>query len=314
MASLECFCRVATAFSKDGGLDEAAFRSWLDRFIDARIGVYLGSGGIGEGHTLTRDELRRVYEIGVDHCKGRIPVYANIPEQFTARDTIDQAKLAIACGVEAVNVYGAEGRHEFEATDHELTAYFDTVLSAIDHPVTLAAQPGIGYPVKAPIIAEMCRKYPQVSAVNLTGVNDSYFLYLREAVQRDVAYYVTVTGSMNMLVLGAAGLLGAEMNIIPKTYRLYLDLFEQGRLQQAGLVYADIKRYIDYTARWNPAPTRWIKMAMVALKLPGGAGGIREPYMIPPEAEMREFTDGLLRLRVPEIDDMARAAGLPAPA
>jgi dihydrodipicolinate synthase/N-acetylneuraminate lyase len=117
-----------------------------------------------------------------------------------------------------------------------------------------------------------------------------------------------------MLLLGASGIIGAEMNIIPNTYRRYLDLYEQKKYEEAALVYADIKRYIAYTAQWNPAPTRWIKMAMKALKLPGGDGGIREPYMIPPEDEMRRFTDGLLRLRVPEIEEMARAAGLTIPA
>lgn len=313
MTALTNFCRVATAFTQSGNIDEDAFRAYLQRFIDTGTGVYLGSGGIGEGHALKWEELRRVYQIGVDACKGKIPVYANIPEQFTARDTITHAELAIECGVEAVNIYGAEGRHEFVPTDHELTAYFDTVLSAVKFPIALAAQPGIGYPVKASIVAAMCRKHRHVIAVNLTGVPDSYFLYLREAVDRDLAYYVQVTGSLNLFVLGAAGIVGAEMNIIPKTYQRYLNLYQDGNFAEMGRVYADIKRYIAFTQEWNPAPTRWIKMAMLALNLPGGAGGIREPYMIPPEAEMTRFTDGLLRLHVPEIDAMAHAAGLTIP-
>jgi 4-hydroxy-tetrahydrodipicolinate synthase len=307
----ECFCRVTTAFSPvDGGIDEHAFRLWLQRFVDAKIGVYLGSAGMGEGQTLTRAELKRVYEIGVDHCKGKVPVYANIPEQMTARDTIEQAKFAIDCGVEAINVYGAEGRHEYKATDYELTHYFDRVLSAVDFPVALAAQPGIGYRINPAIIAKMCDSHANVIAVNLTGVEDSYFLYLREKVSREMAYYVHITGSLNMLLLGARGVLGAEINVIPATYRRYLDLIAERNFEEAALVYADIKRYINYTARWNPAPTRWIKMAQRALKLPGGEGGIREPYMIPPAAEMQEFTEGLISLGVGEIDEAARKAGL----
>ncbi len=313
MSSLACFCRVATAFKKTGEIDEEAQRRWLQRFIDSKTGVYAGSGGIGEGHALSWDELAQVYRLSVAACKGKVPIYANIPEQFTARDTIRHAEHAIACGVEVVNIYGAEGRHEFEPTDLELTAYFETVLNAIKHPVALAAQPGVGYWLKPRIIADICNRYPQVVAVNLTGVPDSYFLELRETVKRKMDYYVLITGSLNMLTLGAAGILGAEMNIIPHTYRRYLDLYEQKRFDELGLVYADIKRYIAYTAQWNPAPTRWIKMAIVALKLPGWEGGIREPYMIPPPEEMRRFTDGLLRLRVPEIDEMAKAAGLSVP-
>jgi 4-hydroxy-tetrahydrodipicolinate synthase len=313
MANLMNFCRVTTTFSANGEFDEDAFRQYLQRFIDTNTGVYLGSGGIGEGHTLTWEELRRVYRVGVDACRGKVPVYANVLEQLTARDVIKYAQLAVESGVEAVNFYAAEGRHEFKPTDIELSTWLDAVLSAIRHPTALAAQPVVGYPVKAEIIADACRRHRHVVAVNLTGVPDSYFLQLREMIDHDVRYYVQVTGSLNMLVLGAAGILGGEINIIPATYRRYIDLFALGRFDELGQVYADIKRYLAYTSRWNPAPTRWIKMAMKVLKLPGGEGGIREPYLIPSADELEQFTEGLLRLRIPEIEEQARAAGLRIP-
>jgi 4-hydroxy-tetrahydrodipicolinate synthase len=314
MKRLMNFCRVATTFAPNGEFDEDAYRLYLQRFIDTSTGVYLGSGGIGEGHTLTWEELRRVYEVGVETCKGKVPVYANVMEQLTARDVIKYAELAIECGVEAVNFYMAEGRHEFKPTDAEMTRWLDTVLSAIKHPTALAAQPVVGYGVKATVLADACRRHRHVVAINLTGVPDSYFLELRELIDHEMRYYVPITGSLNLLVLGADGILGGDMNIIPATYRQYIDLYAAGKLEELGKVYADIKRYLAYTARWNPAPTRWIKMAMKVLKLPGGEGGIREPYLIPDAEELEEFTQGLLRLRIPEIEKQAIAAGLRIPA
>jgi hypothetical protein len=53
---------------------------------------------------------------------------------------------------------------------------------------------------------------------------------------------------------------------------------------------------------------------MLTLRLPGWEGGLRKPYLMPPDDEMRSFRDALLRLRVPEIDAMARSAGLAVPA
>ena len=47
MSRLTLMCRVATTFSKDGGIDETAQRAFLQRFVDAKLGVYLGSGGQG---------------------------------------------------------------------------------------------------------------------------------------------------------------------------------------------------------------------------------------------------------------------------
>ena len=315
MSNITLMCRVATAFTKDGsGIDAAAQRKFLQRFVDSRLGVYLGSGGQGEGHTLSKDELRQVYEIGVEVCKGKVPVFANPPEQYTARGNIEHMKLALDCGVEGVNLYAIAGLHSMRPTERELRVYYDTVLSAIQGPVALAAQPLVGYSVKPELIAELCNKYKQVMTVNLTGVTDAYFLKLKDLVKRPMRYDVPITGGFEMLNLGATGLLGTEANIIPKTYRRYIDLVEQRDYAAAAQIYAQIKRYLDYTSAWNPGPVRWIKMAMKTLKLPGGEGGIREPYQMPPDDELKRFTDGLLHLGIPELEELGRAAGLAVPA
>lgn len=306
-------CRTATTFSASGALDEHALREFLQRFVDADIGVYLASGGSGEGHALTFDEIRRIYAVGVEVCKGKVPVNANPPEHSTARITREHVLLAIESGVDAVNVYGPAGWHGYKPTDGEYLAYFDTVLKSLRHEVALAPNPTMGYTPKAAVIAQICRKYPQVTAINLKGVSDGYLIELREHLSRDVPLYVELTGSLNTLALGAAGLLVAEANILPKTYRRYVDLYAAGNFEELARVYVELKRFGRYVSQWNPSNPRWIKMAMRAFRLPGGAGGVREPYCMPEPSEIAKFVDGLLRLRLPEIDEMARAAGLSIP-
>ena len=51
-------------------------------------------------------------------------------------------------------------------------------------------------------------------------------------------------------------------------------------------------------------------MALKVFKLPGGEGGVRAPYLMPGEAERDRFAAGLIKLDVPEINELARAAGL----
>jgi hypothetical protein len=81
-------------------------------------------------------------------------------------------------------------------------------------------------------------------------------------------------------------------------------------LSEIADVYSQIRRFLDFVSAWNPGPTRWIKMSMRIFRLPGGEGGVREPYRMPVEAELQKFTKGLLALGLPEIDEMAHAAGL----
>ena len=310
MSEKKLFCRAATTFNAAGEFDEEAFRAFMQSFIDARIGVCLCSGGAGEGHALTGDELKRVYRAGVAACKGKVPVYANPPEQHSPRATLEQSMMAIESGVEMVNLYGPAGWHGFKPTDAELLAYYDAVIPHIKHPMTLAPLPVIGYTLKPSVLAEVCRRYSQIEVVNLTGVSDSYFVEFKDLLNRPIPIYVSLEGSLNTLALGAAGLNGGEANIVPKTYRKYIDLYEANRIDELATVFADLKRIFRFVAPWTPATPRWIKMFFRAFGLPGGEGGVRLPYLMPPEAEMRKFTEGLLRLRVPEIDDLARAAGL----
>jgi dihydrodipicolinate synthase/N-acetylneuraminate lyase len=67
--------------------------------------VYLGSGGNRETHAMPPDELFRLYAVGIEECRGKVPVHANLPEEHTAEQTIAQARTAIAAGVEALHLY-----------------------------------------------------------------------------------------------------------------------------------------------------------------------------------------------------------------
>ena len=314
MRNVPLLCRTATTFSKSKSLDEAAFGHFLQRLVDVKSGVYLAAGGAGEGHALSRQELSRVYSVGVDVCKGRVPVNANLPEQTTAQATLEHAMLAIEAGIEIVQIYGPAGWHGYKPTDAEFIAYFDAVLKVIKHPVALASNPVLGYMQKANLIADICNRYSQVVAVNLSGVRDRYLIDLKDALKRNVDIYVALGGSLHALSLGASGLLGAEANIIPKTVRRYAELYASGDNAALANTYADIQRFSRHVEKWHGSTPRWIKMAMYVLGLPGGEGGARGPYLMPADDEMQKFTEGLLDLRIPEIDELAKAAGLRLPA
>src|SRR5260221_10162121 len=165
MAQPEFYTMCATVFAPDGSFDERAMRGYLRRQIDARLGVYLGSGGNGETHAMSPDELSRLYAVGVEECRGKVPVHANLPEEHTAEQTIAQARIAIAAGVEALHLYTVEGRHGYVPAEPELIAYFDEGLGAIRHPVGIAVNPTMGYIPPPQGIARICQRPRQIVAV-----------------------------------------------------------------------------------------------------------------------------------------------------
>jgi 4-hydroxy-tetrahydrodipicolinate synthase len=309
MAMVSLLARNCTLFTATKQLDEDAYRQSLERFVDFKIGPFLASGGSGEANSLSWDEVRRVYEIGVEVCKGKVPIYANMPEVRSAQEAIDFSNLAIEAGVDIVNLYGPASLHGYRPTDAELTAYFDEVLSAITHPVTLAPNPVQGYTPKAALIADLCNRYHQVESVTLNGFDgDAYFIDLKDGINREVGMNVPLSGSLHTLGLGATGLSCNQTNVIPRTVRRYVDSYESGDLAVAHQVYADLYRFNRYVEQWRGA--RWQKMALKVFKQPGGEGGLRKPYLMPPDEEVQRFAAGLLRLGLAEIDELAEAAGL----
>lgn len=309
MSQPDFYTMCATVFARDGRFDEAAMRLYLRRQIDARLGVYLGSGGNGETHAMSPDELFHLYAVGADECRGKVPVHANLPEEHTAEQTIAQARLAITAGVEALHLYTVEGRHGYRPTEPELIGYFDDVLAAIRHPVVIAVNPTMGYIPRPQVIAEICRRHEQIVAVRLSGQREIYLLNIQDALGRKIdCHWQLGSGALDPLSFGVS-LFAAEANVIPRTFRRFVDFAQAGDIAAAGEVLAQIRRFNQLVMEWGPC-ARWIKMAIAVLKLPGWQGGLRKPYLMPTETVMHDFTARLLQLGIPEIDDLAREAGL----
>jgi 4-hydroxy-tetrahydrodipicolinate synthase len=305
-SAIEVCCRTATTFTAAGELDEEAQRRFLERLVARTIGVYLGSGGAGEGHALSSEELGRLYRIGVAVGKGRVRVHANQPERHTVADTVAHAQLAIACGVDSVNLYGPAGWHGYEATDEEYISYFDQVLEVIHHPVALCPNPGLGYATSPHAIATICRTHHQVEVINLSGIaGDSYLIELRETLPDRVRVFVDYPGALSALsYAGADGIISAHPNLIPATFRRFADCYESGNTVGLGAAYREITRFGCFTGSWRGSSARWIKTGMQAFDLPGGAGGPRPPYLKPTSDEVRRFRDRTMELHLSEIADL----------
>jgi 4-hydroxy-tetrahydrodipicolinate synthase len=309
MSTIDLLARNCTMFTTTKALDEDAYRESLQRFVEFKVGPFLVSGGSGEANSLAWDEVRQLYRIGVEVCRGKVPVYANMPEVRSAKEAVDYSQLAIDAGVDIVNLYGPASLHGYRPSDEELIAYFDEVLTAIRHPVTLAPNPVQGYTIKPRLIADLCNRYPHVESVTLNGLDgDAYFIDLKDALTREIRMNVPLSGSLHTLGLGATGLSVNQTNFIPRTCRHYLDCYERGDLAAANKIYADLHRFTRFVEQWPGA--RWQKMALKLFKLPGGEGGLRKPYLMPSDAELERFTGGLLALGLAEIDALAKAAGI----
>ncbi len=302
---LTMFCMSATPFHEDGSLDEEGLRQHLRRLVAARNGIYLGSGGAGEGHVLTPKELRRVYDIGVEEAKGRVPLYANPRESRSAAAMYEVATEAVAAGVDVVQLYQLDGGHGMIPNQREQEAYWEELLQAIDHPVAISIHLYAGYMATAPYLKQLCSRYEQICAINVMGPPNGYFMELRDALPESVELYTGVANLVHVATLGAAGALLAENNIIPNVCQRIADGYAEGDLAKISEATKTVTRFYNVVGQWAPSTARWVKMAMKVLGL--GNGALRPPYLLPPEEDQRKMAEAFERLRIRQLEGLDQA-------
>lgn len=94
---------LITPFREDGEVDEEAFIRLLERQIAAGIHGVVPVGTTGESATLSHDEHRRVVELCVQICAGRIRVVAGAGSNST-REAIELVRHAKMVGADAALV------------------------------------------------------------------------------------------------------------------------------------------------------------------------------------------------------------------
>src|SRR5438093_11701743 len=94
------FTALVTPFSKDGALDEKAFRGLVDWQISEGTNGLVPVGTTGESPTLSHEEHGHVVEWCIEQAKGRVPVIAGAGSNST-REAIALAQHAQAAGPDA---------------------------------------------------------------------------------------------------------------------------------------------------------------------------------------------------------------------
>jgi 4-hydroxy-tetrahydrodipicolinate synthase len=302
------YCMAPTPFSADGSIDHRALAGHLERMTAAGAGIYPAGPGAGEGHSLTTREFREVCETAVHVCAGKVPVIGAPREAASAADVLTYAIEAVAAGVDSVQIYQLNGGHGMVPNPNEQETYFRDLLEAIRVPVTISVHFTAGYRASVELLSRLHGDYSHIVAFNVMGADPEYFTSLRDAIPASIAMNVRMNQLVQGLALGASGALAAEPNIIPETCQSILEAWTSGDGEALARSTTAVQRFANVVNRWSPSTARWVKMAMRVLRLPGGAGPLRKPYLMPSEAAQLEMFRLFRDLGIPELDGLLAAA------
>ena len=294
MTAIGAMC--VTPFRADGNLDEEALPVLVDRQAQAGTTVYLGSYGTGEGHLLRDDEVRRLYAVGVDAARGRVPVVAAALGFTDTARVVEQALEAEALGVDAVQIHPPRpGPAAIVARPAELERYYAEVLEAVRGPVHLTNQVVmVGHALPAELVEELLDTFGEkIVQLNTTDRDASATAALLLRLADRVPVHVGVVDQLlTALALGGAGALCFEAAVAPDLCTGVVGAYRRGDLPGTSAAFERLLRLNAVLARYqNP---RSVKAALRCLGLP--AGELRRPYLPLAEDEVADLAAELDRL------------------
>ena len=301
------FSMIVTPMDERGQVDEDGVRAHLGRMVDAGVGVYLGSGGSGEGHALELRELARLYELGVEACKGKVPVYCNPPESRSAREMMGKAQAAIDAGADLVQYYQLDAGHGRQPPLAEQEMYFRDLLEAIEYPTGISIHLAVGYLAPSTLVTKLCADYPHVKVINVPfGTDMNYQVRLQDSIRDDIKIYVGMHNVLSGLAMGAWGAQVTETNQVPNLSQAVIDFFIAGDVERSAAAYANVLRVCDIIGYGRSVSSDGPKAALKALGF--DVGEPRHPRVPVDDATLEKMRSAFEAIDVMRLEAEAASA------
>ena len=198
---------------KDGAVDEAAFRAFINWQIEQGTHGLVPVGTTGESPTLSHKEHDRVIEICVDEVKGRVPVIAGAGSNST-EEAIGFSKHAEKVGADAVLIVTP---YYNKPTQEGLYQHFKAINDAIGIPIFIYNIPGRS--VIDMSVETMARLY---ELKNIAGVKDATANLARTSLQRQAMGpdFIQLSGedatALGFMAHGGHGCISVTSNVAPR--------------------------------------------------------------------------------------------------
>jgi 4-hydroxy-tetrahydrodipicolinate synthase len=168
------FTALVTPF-RNGGVDEKAFREFVEwQLVEGTNGL-VPVGTTGESPTLSHDEHKQVVEWCVDQAKGRVPVVAGTGSNST-REAIELSQHAEEAGADAVLVVTP---YYNKPTQEGLYQHYKAINDAIGIPIII-----YNIPARSVIDMSVATMKRLFELKNIAGVKDATANMVRVSDQR----------------------------------------------------------------------------------------------------------------------------------
>lgn len=286
---------LLTPVDREGRVDHGALKQLVERLISRGVTGVSPLGSTGEGYSLGLDQRLAVVDTVARSVPPGTPV---IPGTFAHNR--DQAVVEIASYADrgATGVLVAPPCY-YPLSVAEQQAYFSGLADAAALPLVMYNIPGYTKVQIAPAVAAGLAAHPMMAGLKDSSRDFGYALRLLDAVAAAGAAddFSVLTGTDSMLVAymqaGAQGTICANANVIPELVLAVYGAVRAGKLDDALRLEARLRAATAAFTIGDPP---------AAYKAAIAAGGVGEPWLVPPRLPLTKAETAQLVERLTAID------------
>jgi len=222
---------IITPFKKDGSIDEAALRRFVDFQIKGGIEALVPLGTTGEYSTLSLKEQQRVIELVIEQANGRVKIFAGAGSNNTA-EVIEKTRFAKQAGADAVLIVGP---YYNKPTQNGYVQHFKAVADAVDIPMIVYNVPGrTSGNIEAATILRMAEEIPNVVMVKEASGNMAQVMEILRNKPKNFSFLSGDDAlAYSIIALGGDGCISVVSNEVPKEYSHLMRLCLNGDWSEA---------------------------------------------------------------------------------
>ena len=208
-----CGTALVTPFTRDGSIDEAALRRFVEWQVAEGIHFVVPCGSTGEAATMTAAEHRRVVEITVEAVAGRVPVVAGAGSNDTMRAIAMSKEMKSAGATHLLHVSPMYNK----PPQRGIVAHFRTICDAVDLPIIIYNVPGrTGSNIEARSTLELAK------CVEIVGIKEASgnLGQIADIIRDRPTGFSVLSGddalTLPVMALGGDGVISVTSNATPR--------------------------------------------------------------------------------------------------
>lgn len=274
------YTAIVTPFGKNNELDEEGLRENIRFQIENKVAGIVPVGTTGESATLSEKEHKKVIDIAVDECRGKIAVFAGTGSNNTT-EAIEYTRYAKDAGADAALMITP---YYNKPTQEGVYQHYKKIAEEVDIPIILYTVPGR---TMVNIEPETTKRLSEIK--NIVGIKDACGSL--DQVTREIALcgkdFTILSGedSLNypIMCLGGKGAISVVSNVAPRQMGELVAAALKGNHKKAMEMHYQLYPLCKILfIETNPSP---VKAAMEMMGL--AAGDPRLP-LVPVKKESEE--------------------------